>query len=318
VYTHPTATNPSLTPDLTGANVLATFETDAEGHVDVLTTRVLTLADLGYTGDPNANNYAHPQDGVDLGAALSGATVISDVEVNAEGHVTGFATRALTPTDIGAAVINDATTNTTETWSSDKISTEIANAVTAGMAYKGGYDAGANTPDLDTAPSGVQVGDTYTVTVAGTFFTTEVQVGDVLIAEADNASTEAEWTIVNKNIPDIVPASESESGIIQIATQAEVDAGTDDTKAVTPAKLESRLNGLDVGAEKYVETIGDGATTTFTITHSLGTQDVQVTLREAATNNAVGHASTAPTVNTVSLTFNTAPTTNEYIVTVVG
>jgi ubiquinone biosynthesis protein UbiJ len=42
-----------------------------------------------------ANLYVHPSDGVDLGAALTGNTVISDVNVNAAGHVTGFATRNL-------------------------------------------------------------------------------------------------------------------------------------------------------------------------------------------------------------------------------
>jgi hypothetical protein len=199
-YTHPTATNPSYNETLSGANVLATFQTDAEGHVDVLTTRTLTLADLGYTGATDANNYVHPSDGVDLGAALAGATVISDVEVNAAGHVTGFATRELSAADIGAVVINDAATNTSDTWSSDKINTEIANAVAGGMNYIGGYDAATNTPDLDTAASGVLKGDTYTVTVAGTFFTTSVEVGDVIIAEIDNAAVEADWTVVNKNI----------------------------------------------------------------------------------------------------------------------
>jgi len=47
-----------------------------------------------------ANLYVHPSDGVDLGAALTGNTVISDVNVNAAGHVTGFATRNLFTDDI--------------------------------------------------------------------------------------------------------------------------------------------------------------------------------------------------------------------------
>ena len=50
-----------------------------------------------------ANLYVHPSDGVDLGAALTGANVISDVNVTAAGHVTGFATRALSAADVGAA-----------------------------------------------------------------------------------------------------------------------------------------------------------------------------------------------------------------------
>lgn len=70
----------------------------------------------------------------------------------------------------------------------------------SGMNYQGGYDASTNTPDLDTAPSGVTKGDVYTVTAAGQFFTAEVGIGDTLIAEIDNASAEADWTIVQANI----------------------------------------------------------------------------------------------------------------------
>ncbi len=48
-----------------------------------------------------ANLYVHPSDGVDPGAALTGANVFSDITVNAAGHVTGSTTRAITGSDIG-------------------------------------------------------------------------------------------------------------------------------------------------------------------------------------------------------------------------
>ena len=40
---------------------------------------------------------------------------------------------------------------------------------------------------------------------------------------------------LNINIPD---SDETTKGIIEISTQVETDAGTDDTKAITPLKLE--------------------------------------------------------------------------------
>ena len=48
-----------------------------------------------------ANNFVHPNDGVDYGAANTGATIISDVAVNALGHVTGFTNRSLTLGNLG-------------------------------------------------------------------------------------------------------------------------------------------------------------------------------------------------------------------------
>ena len=64
-------------------------------------------------------------------------------------------------------------------------------------------------------------------------------------------------------------------------------------------------------------TIGDGTTTEFTLTHNLGTLDVDVLVYE----NATGYPTTAtrvtrPTVNQVALAFGTAPTTNQYTVIV--
>jgi hypothetical protein len=74
-------------------------------------------------------------------------------------------------------------------------------AAVAGLYdHKGGYDASANSPDLDTSPSGILKGDAYTVSSAGTFFTAAVDAGDVLIADQDSPTLETHWTIVNRNI----------------------------------------------------------------------------------------------------------------------
>lgn len=110
----------------------------------------------------------------------------------------------------------------------------IASTLSSEVSLKGDYNASTNTPDLDTSPSGIKKGDTYVVTAAGTFFTTAVEVGDVLMARIDDAAVEADWIIVNKNID---AATTTIPGIVELATTAETTTGTDATKAVTPDSL---------------------------------------------------------------------------------
>jgi hypothetical protein len=103
----------------TGATVLSTV-TLTDGVVQGHTSRTLTLADLGYTGVTNANNYSHPTFAgdditVDTGA-LTGAVVISDLDFNVttdtNGHVTDangtVATRTLTLADLGYTGVTNA------------------------------------------------------------------------------------------------------------------------------------------------------------------------------------------------------------------
>lgn len=66
----------------------------------------------------------------------------------------------------------------------------------------GDYDASANTPDLDTAPADIVKYDTYTVSVAGTFFATAVTPGDILVAQQDDPTVEAHWLIVSGDVGD--------------------------------------------------------------------------------------------------------------------
>jgi len=109
-YSHPSHTARTIDLDATGASVISTidFTSDALGHVTsaTATTRTLTLADLGYTGDTDANNYTHPTyDGDDISLDTSGAQVVDTLTVTTDtlGHVTdaSVTTRNLTLSDLG-------------------------------------------------------------------------------------------------------------------------------------------------------------------------------------------------------------------------
>lgn len=73
-----------------------------------------------------------------------------------------------------------------------------------------------------------------------------------------------------------------------------------------------------VAARRAAAAIGDGSSTTLTFTHNLNTQDIAVSVRETSTNVGVLCDWTANTVNTVQLTFATAPAAGAFRVVVVG
>ena len=73
-----------------------------------------------------------------------------------------------------------------------------------------------------------------------------------------------------------------------------------------------------VTARKASAAIGDGSSTTLTFTHNLNTQDLTVSVYDTSTRTGVLCDWVANGVNTVQLTFGTAPTAGQYRVTVVG
>lgn len=78
--------------------------------------------------------------------------------------------------------------------------------------------------------------------------------------------------------------------------------------------------GIDtsVVVRKYAANVGDGASTSITVTHSLNTRDVHVALYDSTTYAVVYADVTNATVNTVTLAFATAPSSNAYRVVVFG
>lgn len=72
-------------------------------------------------------------------------------------------------------------------------------------------------------------------------------------------------------------------------------------------------------AGKYSASMGNASATSFVITHNLNTQDVVVALRETASPYSIVYADVeATSVNTITVKFATAPTTNQYRVTIMG
>lgn len=67
--------------------------------------------------------------------------------------------------------------------------------------------------------------------------------------------------------------------------------------------LTQDIDGSIKLADGYAENIGDGATTSFTITHNLNTKDVIVQVVEIATGEAINVDIARDTVNTVVVNF---------------
>lgn len=169
---------------------------DLADMADIATDTFIGRANAAGTGVPQALTKTQAQavlnvtDGADVTNATTvnaaGATMNTDTDVSGNDWVI----------DEDNLVSNLATKVPTQ----QSVKAYVDGVVASGIVYKGAYDASANSPDLDTAPSGVSKGDMYTVTTVGTFFTIDLEIGDVLIAEADDATTAAEWTIVQGNI----------------------------------------------------------------------------------------------------------------------
>jgi hypothetical protein len=160
---------------------------------------------------------------------------------------------------------------------------------------------------------------------ANTF--TEVEAAVVIVEEGTaNLGTSWRQTQVNGTLGtnDILftaflagapDASETTKGIAEIATQAEVDGGTDDARFITPIKLKNSK----WFSQSKIFTIGDGSATSFNCDHNLSTRAVQTEVfRNSGNYDSVVVETSRPTVNRVTVGFTAAPASNAYIAVVQG
>lgn len=103
------------------------------------------------------------------------------------------------------------------------------------------------------------------------------------------------------------------AGLTLSGSTLDVGAGTGISVAADSVAVDTSVVARHVAAS-----IGDGTSTTLTVTHNLGTKDVIVSIRRTSDDVAVLADWTAATVNTVTVTFASAPASSAYRVVVVG
>lgn len=152
--------------------------------------------------------------------------------------------------------------------------------------------------------------------------------GAVVIVEEGGANAGTNWRQTQTNgvldtnniaftafLTGAAAASETVTGVAEIATQTETDTGTDDLRIVTPLKLKSSK----LFNKSFAGTIGDGSATSFNLDHNLNTRDVIVSVYKNSGNyDEVLVDVTRPTVNRVTVTFAAAPAANAYRVAIQG
>lgn len=206
-----------------------------------------------------------------------------------------------------------ASASSTTLATSSAIKTYIDNTVGGLGNLEGGWDASTGAFPVGSTPTaGTKKGDYWYVTVAGTVDSEAFNVGDVIVAKIDSASTslKADWIRLEVNRDQ---ATETVLGVSRIATQAETNTGTNDTAYVTPLKLVTYLNNAVGG---FAANVGNASATSFALTHNLGTRDVTVLIYDNSTYEQVYADVVMTSTSVVTVSFAIAPASNAYRVVI--
>ena len=144
----------------------------------------------------------------------------------------------------------------------------------------------------------------YNIPISGDATITSLALtqGNAITITDTSTGTAKAFTIAANN------TSETAAGVIELATQAEVNTGTDTVRAVTPATLASYV-AAQAAADSFAVTL-TATVGAQTVAHGLGTSDVIVQLFDTV-NGEVIYADIARAITSpfsVTVTFITAPT----------
>ena len=231
-YVHPSIT--AVNVDTSGSTIIDSIVSNGNGHLTSVGTRTLTLADLGYVAPTPYTHPTHPGDDIDLDTgALTGAVVISDLDFNittdTQGHVTDanatFATRTLTLANLGyvAPTINNGLLDINQ-----------GSGIT--LTITGGDFSADKATETD-----------ITISHADTSSVANQDLTDAETVDTITFDTYGHITAITKQA--IRASSKTATGLIEIATSGtrtgtltEAEAGTDDTRSMTPVATKSSIN----------------------------------------------------------------------------
>jgi microcompartment protein CcmK/EutM len=164
------------------------------------------------------------------------------------------------------------------------------------LVYQGGYNANTNVPNLDNTPTiTINKGFTWTVTADGLFFTEQVRVGDLIVANVNSPTALADWTTVQNNV-DLADLTTVGIGNVNAGTGISV-AYSSGTATVT--NTDTNTSNTDTG------TIAIGSLTG-TVNHNFGTKNTIVQTIDSSGDTVYCDVSRAN--NSVTATISTAQT----------
>ncbi|RLA59793.1 MAG: hypothetical protein DRQ78_10205 [Epsilonproteobacteria bacterium] len=294
---------------------------DVTGRLDdvLSATTALTVADNGdgtvtitvANATGSIDGFMSAADKTKLDASTELATALTLVERDANGDIAVH--------DLAASAIT--ISSDSSTWGLTNAVTKdyVDTLVTSGIAFQGTIDCSVE-PDYPAATAG----QAYVAQPGGKIGGASgevVEQGDWIVCINDNAGGDqatvgADWDVLQTNVVD---ATEVLAGKIRIATQAEADAGVIDNAAITPLKLQAKLDGIGAGgALKYSADLGDTSATVFIINHNLDSTILQMSLLENVNGAHVECDMQITDADNCTYTFTTAPTTNQFKAVILG
>ena len=358
---------------------LANITVDAQGRITAASsgaagssTFMLSwrlTADTGTTTSVTQNNLVDIQGGTGIATSASGLTVDVELDLDDLPPATTFngATEYLamvtagntsskifgeniSVTQLGEPTANfDIDThkviNVVDPTNDQDAATKkyVDDNIVGGLIYQGGYNAATNIPNLENpSPNNIKQGWTYTVTQDGLFFTEQVRIGDVIIAEVDTPTALASWTTVQNNIdiattsvagiasfPTAGGTSITAAGAVSLAnvgTAGSVGSAsqslsvTTDTKGRVTSRSAQNIQIASTqvtnfctavetcigDATEYSTTIGNGTLLSIPVTHNLDTSLVIVQLFDSSSGETVNATVVRTSVDVVTISTSSA------------
>jgi len=287
---------------------IPTFTVDAQGRLTAAGTVTVatSLSIAGDTGTDTVNLLTDTLtvsggEGIDVAVTNNTITVAAEDATYTNKGVASFDSTDFTVTS-GAVTIKNVNLGTQTTGDYVANITGTTGEVTVTPTSGEGTSVTIGLPDNVNITGDLQVGGNLNVVgTVNSVNTTEINIVDNKVN-------------LNSNVTGTPVAN---AGLrVERGTETDVEILWDETADTwTISDGGSTYYGL---AKKFVATIGDGAATSFEVSHGMDTYDVQVQVYDAATYENVECGISRPTQAKVALTFAVAPASGAYKVVIVG
>jgi hypothetical protein len=277
-FTYANLTLATLTGDVTG-----NLTGDVTGNADTATT-LQTARTIAISGDitGTATSFNGGADISISSAITAGAIVNADISASA-----GIVDTKLATIGTAGKVSNSATTATSANTASAIVARDASNNFSAGTitaTLTGNADTvttNANLTGHITSSGNAAVLGSFTSAQLSAALTDETGSGAAVFATSPTLVTPALGTPVSGDLSGCTVASASAKGVVELATAAEVIAGTETAVVITPDTLAAKSVVAEIEASSLIDSLSA------TITHNLGTRDVIVQMYGADSDQTV-------------------------------